>query len=323
MLKVGFRYGANLVAMVAQQEGYAAAVAAGGRFVKAEALKLPRVARLALERRDRPRHPTMYSAAIAAAIADLGVEVKLYNVDVSAFRAHLTARYYPRNYAAGPIEGGGMREQKVLEYFVSLDLLDVHPSDVVVDVASEWSIFPDVLRKLTGATVYRQDLIYAAGIRRDRIGGSAANMPVPDRFADKIVLHNAFEHFEGTADSDFIVEAGRVLKPGGVLCILPLFVSDCFCNITDPLVRRPGIAWDSGARVIELPWWHNRFGRFYDAAALLARVLAPAAAAGFDPTIYHVVNVSEAHPRAHLHFALVLRKRTRSGPGELDGRARS
>lgn len=315
MLKVGIRYGVNLIAMVAQQRGYRAAAAAGSRFVKAEISKLPRVARLALLERVRPgrapRHPTMYSDAIVRAVASLGVELRPYHVDVDAFWAHIAACGYPRNYAAGPMDEGGAREQKLLEYFVSLDLLAVRSGDVVVDVASEWSMFPDVVRKLSGATVYRQDLIYAPGIDGDRIGGSAARMPVPDEFTDKLVLHNAFEHFEGTADTGFIAEAWRVLKPGGVLCILPLAVSDHYSIITDPLVSRRGIVWDEGAQVIELPWWHNRFGRFYDAGALQRRVLMPAGRLGFSPTIYHVMNVKEVHRDAYLYFALVLRK-----PGE-------
>ncbi len=296
--------------MAARQHGYLAAGALGGRFLVTEISKLPKAARLALLARLRRapagRHPTMNSDTIVADLARVGLELHPYRVDLAAFRAHEAAHGYPRNYAGGPLEEGGMREQKLLEYFVSLDLLAVRPLDVVVDVASEWSIFPEVLRRISGATVYRQDLMYAPGVHGDRIGGSAAHMPVPDGFADKLVLHNAFEHFEGTADSDFIVEAWRVLKPGGTLCILPLFMSDQYSILTDPLVDRRDIMWDDGARVIELPWWHNRFGRFYDAESLQRRVLAPAGR--FRNILYHIENTTELHPRSYLHFALVLRK---------------
>ncbi|MBV8713479.1 MAG: methyltransferase type 11, partial [Chloroflexi bacterium] len=115
-----------------------------------------------------------------------------------------------------------------------------------------------------------------------------------------------FEHFEGTADSDFIREAWRVLRPGGVLCILPLFMSERFSVMSDPLVDRRGITWDAGAEVVEIPWWHNRFGRLYDAEALQSRVLAPGAA--FDRLVYQVVNPYEVHPSVCMHFILVLYK---------------
>lgn len=312
MLKVGVRYGTNLVTMVAQQRGYMAAMAVGGRFVKNEVLKLPKIARIAMLKRIRPqpvgKHPPMFSTEILAAIKALGIEVRPYSIDVNAFWSHVAACSYPRNYAAGSMSEGGVREQKLLEYFVSIDLLNVKSGDVVIDVASEWSIFPNVLRKLSGAAVYRQDLIYPPGVQGDRIGGSAVQMPVPDAFSDSIVLHNAFEHFEGTADTDFILEAWRVLKPGGKLCILPLFISDRHAILTDPLVDRRGIMWDPGTQVIELPWWHNRFGRFYDAAALQHRVLEPASRLGFIPTIYHVVNAKAVHPQAYLYFILTLQK---------------
>jgi hypothetical protein len=133
-------------------------------------------------------------------------------------------------------------------------------------------------------------------------------MPVPDRFADKLVLHNAFEHFEGTADTDFVAEAWRVLKPGGLVCILPLFMSGRFVNVTDPLVNRAGITYDADAQIVERLWSHNRFGRFYDLRALEARVLKPAKALGFETTIYHMANMQEIHPRVDFHFAMLMRK---------------
>jgi SAM-dependent methyltransferase len=203
---------------------------------------------------------------------------------------------------------GGLRDKKLLEYFVSLELLDVQKTDVVIDVASEWSIFPEVLRKLTGAVVYQQDLIYPPGIHDYRIGGNAALMPLPDNFADKLVLHNAYEHFEGNADTEFIIEAWRVLKPGGVLCILPLYVAEKYHILTDPLVNRRGIVWDEGAQIVERPWWHNRFGRFYDPKSLDRRVLTTAKNIGFQATIYHVTNIKEVLDQSEMHFALIMRK---------------
>jgi SAM-dependent methyltransferase len=305
-LRAGLRYAANLTSMVARQRGYLEAAAVGSQFVVGEALKLPRAAGFVLEGRAAPEHPALVSDAITSAIYDLGVEVRPYTIDPAKFEAHLARAAYPRNYAAGGIDAGGTREQKLLEYFVSLELLDVRRGDVVIDVASEWSIFPQVARELTGAIVYAQDLIYPPGVQGDHIGGSAADMPVPDSFADRLVLHNAFEHFEGTADSDFIYEAWRVLRPGGRLCILPLFMSERFAILSDPLVDRRGVTWDPGAEVIELPWWHNRFGRLYDAATLKRRVLDPGAP--FRQAIYRVLNPHVAHPRASLHYALVLDK---------------
>jgi Methyltransferase domain len=312
LVKSGIRYGSNHIKRVAQEDGYAAAVGVGGRFVLTEGLKLPKYAVLAARKAnhaERPStHPPMFSEQILAALSSLDVEVRPYRIDPAALQEHVSAIGYPRNYAAGPMKDGGAHEQKMLEYFVSLELLTIGSCDVVIDIASEWSLFPSAVRKLTGATVYRQDLIYSPGISGDRIGGNAAAMPVPDDFADKLVLHNSFEHFEGTADIDFISEAWRILKPGGSLCIAPINLSDRHCIITDPLVNRRGIEWDDGAEVIELLWFHNRFGRFYDASTLQRRLLAPAAQVGFETTIHHVINVKDVNPYAYLHFVLIMHK---------------
>ena len=308
--KVGARFVANRVSMTAQQDGYRAAAGVAVRLLATETRKLPRLVRLAVSgpARAPAEHPSGYSETIVRALDQMPVKLTPFWIDPDNFYAHVRSVGYPRAYAAGPLEEGGNREIKLLEYFVSLEIADIQPRDVVIDVASEHSIFPTVVRDACGATVFRQDLIYPPGVHGDRIGGSAASILVADQFADKLVLHNSFEHFEGTADSDFIAEAWRILKPGGMVCIVPLFLSDRYSILSDPLTDRRGIAWDAGAQVIELPGWHNRFGRFYDPTALDARVLSPARELGYDLEILHFMNVTDVHPQAAMYFALVLRK---------------
>jgi SAM-dependent methyltransferase len=314
-VRVGLLYGFNLMNMVARQQGYRAAAVIGSRFALAEIAKLPLLIRMTFQRRNgsrsRTQNPVLYSAKLITQLSLLNVDIKSISISAEAFHKHVAQCNYPKNYAAGPMDKGGLRDKKLLEYFVSLELLDVQQAEVVIDVASEWSIFPDVLRKLTDAVVYQQDLIYPPGIHGYRIGGNAAQMPLPDGFADKLVLHNAFEHFEGNADTEFIMEAWRVLKPGGVLCILPLYLAEEYHILTDPLVNRRGIVWDEGAQVIERPWWHNRFGRFYDTTSLDQRVLTQAKNMGFQSTIYHITNTKEVVAHSEMRFVLMLRK-----PGE-------
>lgn len=307
--KATVRYATNNVSMAARHDGYRAAGAVALRLILTEMRKLPRLARRAVSTKDSPQeHPIGYSAAILEGFNQLPVPLTRYPIDPEQFRSHVLSFGYPEAYAAGPLDEGGNRENKLLEYFVSLQILKLGENDVVIDIASERSIFAQVVRETCGATILRQDLIFPPGIHGDRIGGSAASIPVADRFADKLVLHNSFEHFEGSADSDFVAEAWRILKPGGVACIVPLFVSDKYSIISDPLTDRRGVVWDAGATVVELPWWHNRFGRFYDASALEARVLAPARALGYELEILHFVNVKDVHPRASMYFGLIMRK---------------
>ena len=321
-VKVGARFAANKISM-ARRDGYRAAGGVAVRLLATELRKLPRLPRVVVSARSSAsgEHPTGYSEAILESLKQLPVEFRPYVIDSNKFQSHVRSFGYPRAYAAGPLDEGGNRENKLLEYFTSLEILDVQPREVIIDVASEYSIFPAVARQTYEAILFRQDLIYPPGIHGDRIGGDAAAMPVSDQFADALVLHNSFEHFEGSTDSDFVAESWRVLKPGGAVFIVPLFVSERHTIISDPLTGRRGVVWDPEARVVELPGWHNRFGRFYDAPALEKRVLSLARARGFELEILHFANVRDVHPRATTHFALVMRKP--GGPREVSSESRS
>ena len=87
-----------------------------------------------------------------------------------------------------------------------------------------------------------------------------------------------------------------------------IYRRNLFYSVTDPLVNRQGIVYDDKAEIIEVPWFHNRFGRFYDINTLKQHVLIPGRK--FNIKIYHVMNLKEIHPSLYLHFALVMQKPT-------------
>ena len=218
------RYFLNALNLVGRQEGWGSAARAAANLSYDEVRKVPRLWQL--HRNGRASGSPIKAPAgdireILGLLAEARLDVEELALDRDAFVEHLCTFRYPRFYAGGPIEKGGFRESKVLEYFVSLKLLPVESTDVVIDVASERSVFPEMIHETIGAQVFRQDLIYPPGLFGDRIGGSAAAMPVPAAFAHKLFLHNSFEHFEGGIDTEFVAEAWRVLKPGGAVCIVP------------------------------------------------------------------------------------------------------
>jgi len=308
--ELGLRYAWNLFEMVRRQRGLADAARIESQFVLGELTKTPRALRWYAGARNGSsttdgKIPVMHSERLVQELRAV-LPLQDYQIDVPAYRKHLATAGYPLSYAAGPAARHGGREQKVSEYFVTFDILDFRFGDIVLDVASEWSIFPLVAERLTGAAVYRLDLIYPAGHHGRWIGASAAEMPLQAGSVDKIVLHNAFEHFEGDADARFLREAHRVLKPGGQLLIVPLFMSEKHAIVTDPFVRTGAIAWDRGANVVRLPWWHNRFGRFYSPRALQERVLKHAE--GFSVQGYHFVNPKEIDEEVILHFGVLFTK---------------
>jgi SAM-dependent methyltransferase len=242
---------------------------------------------------------------VLAGLAAEGFEVRERPIDVGAYRDFCAAagyvRRYPKYYPAN-------RAEKALEHFVVADLLALRPDDIYVDVASEKSPAPDIYHARFGCRAYRQDLAYRSGIHGDRIGGSAAAMPVPDGFATAMGLHCSFEHFEGSADSRFAVEAGRVLRAGGRVAIAPLYLYSHHAVLTDPAVADgQDVPFDDDAVVHLAPGWNNRHGRFYDAAHLARRVRDPlGTTASF--VVHHIPNAAEADPSCYLRFAALISK---------------
>jgi Methyltransferase domain len=96
---------------------------------------------------------------------------------------------------------------------------------ILIDIAAELSPFGKVVTKIyPEAEVYQQYLTYGGGIHGFQIGGNATPLPVNDSSINLMPLHNFIENFEGTADSLFFLECARVLKKGGDVIILPVFL---------------------------------------------------------------------------------------------------
>jgi hypothetical protein len=114
--------------------------------------------------------------------------------------------YYPDNL-----------HEKSLEHFFAAHLLELRSGQVFIDIASQSGTAAEIYTRLYQVQPYLQDLDYPAGINGNRIGGSAASMPIPDNFADAMTLHCSFEHFEGDADTGFVREAAREMCRGPIV----------------------------------------------------------------------------------------------------------
>lgn len=245
---------------------------------------------------------------IGRGLAAAGFAVEPMEVDPAAYRDYLArARYerFPDYYAW---QRSNFNE-KALEHFIALTLLELKAGDIYLDIASSGSPTPEIYADLTGAETWRQDLDYASGIHGRTIGGDAAALPLPDDFASGMGLHCSFEHFEGDSDSRFIREAGRVLKPGGRLVILPLYLFTHYAIQTDPVVWRgwrPPFKPEPGATLHFARGWGNRHGRFYDPERLRERVAKNMGS--LKMTIYRVMNAEEIDPGCYVRFVAKMGK---------------
>lgn len=202
--------------------------------------------------------------------------------------------------------------QKIPQYYFSWRLIEslmAQPETVYIDIASTGkSPYWDIINLLAQTPhLYRQDLVFPPGIHDNQIGGSAADLPLEDSSVDAMTLHCSFEHFEGDADTGFVKEAGRVLKPGGKVSILPLYMGDYPFILNDPAwaINLPA---DPGIVKHFFPRWGERHGRFYSPETLFSRIVEPAKAAGLKPQVIYFQNITDLNPDCYMHFGLVLEK---------------
>jgi SAM-dependent methyltransferase len=243
---------------------------------------------------------------IAASLRSVGVNVVSMNLDPQEYhdyfeRAEYRTRY-PRYYK-------GNIHEKSLEHFIAQKLLTLSPGDIYIDIASQHSPVPEIYSRLYGCQTYAQDLAYAHGIHGHKIGGDAASLPLPDGFATKMALHCSLEHFENESDIGFVREARRVLSTGGKLVVVPLYLSERYIILTDPLLyglTRPPVRFEPEALVCAIMAYGNRHGRLYDVEHLSKRLLENAE--GLAIEIVRFPNHKEIHSSCYASFALVATK---------------
>lgn len=197
--------------------------------------------------------------------------------------------------------------EKSLEHYLAAKLLDLQRDDLYVDVASSNSPASQIYQRLYGCKSYKQDMMFADGIDKNVIGGDASRMPVEEGFASKMALHCSFEHFENDSDMRFVKEANRVLRKGGKLCILPLYLFNRYAVQTDPaILPKDGVQFESDAILYCARSWGQRHGRFYDVPHLISRIRD-----NLDElklTIYMVQNEKQIDLSCYLKFAALFEK---------------
>jgi hypothetical protein len=202
--------------------------------------------------------------------------------------------------------GPELLDEKLLEHFVSVELLRPQSGEVSIDIGSAQSPFFNWVAKTFGCESYQLDLAYEPGVHGNKIGASADAMPFEAPAVDVMTLHCSIDHFEGQSDSGFVREAARVLKPGGRVCILPVYFAAEPTNIVDPKHFAPRATIDPMARVRSVEGYNNRFGRFYSPETFQRRILD--AAVGLNAELYRIGGERERIPKVYLDYALLLRK---------------
>lgn len=245
-----------------------------------------------------PDHDT-----IAATLSRAGVTVKPYSIDLIDFQQWLDLVSFPEKYQR---QCGAIFKEKALEHYVGAKLLSIQPGDVLIDVASSNSPWSEMAERAYECSAYALDLCFKRGIHGRRIGADATAMPLPDGWANGMALHCSFEMFEGTADIDLIPEAQRVLKPGGRMVILPLYLHDAYFAYSSPLSDRRGLDYQGAARVWRDDEWPVRFSRKYSVDSFVERIVS--ALGSMKLTVYVMQNETQVASNCYLKFAALFEK---------------
>lgn len=236
-----------------------------------------------------------------------GIAAIPYAVDVEAYLEFVGNG----NYSDG--EYGDYFAEKSLEHFLSFQFSELNEHSLVVDVANAGSSFPQIVNGIFGCKVISNDLNFPPGevvmqCWHTRIGCNACDLPLENETVDLMTLHCALEMFEGEDDINLIKEASRVLKMGGKMVIVPLYINEVYHVLRDPNNSRsvqPDI--DEGSLLVyRKNFFEVAFARFYSVDALCKRLLANSEDLEFS--VYKVQNSETIGANVYLYWIGVFEK---------------
>jgi len=204
----------------------------------------------------------------------------------------------------------GVWDEKLLEHWLAreiLGLMDYRQDDVYVDVAAASSPWAKTLRERKGISAYAIDL--------GEVGQAYRHLPYYRRenatkttFANASVkgasLHCAYEMFTGEDDTLLIHEVARILKPGGKVVILPLYMHTHYCAYATPDYYGKGYSDPDAKEYIRWDCMGIPSSRKYNAAMLKKRVLDPIGSLGMSYKMLALRNKADFGSSIYCHFIL-------------------
>jgi SAM-dependent methyltransferase len=227
--------------------------------------------------------------ALKNRLIQAGVSVVDYDVDIAEFTQWRVSMPKLHDFYHGL---GAIYIEKCLEHYLAYTILGINSVDILIDVAAASSPFVSALLE-QGIDAYKLDIVYPRGVNGHEIGADAADTKLPANFADVLTLHCSFECFAGNADTGFIKEASRILKPGGRYAIAPLYMAEAHIISKSPYSKLPAKLVDREARQVWREDTYNvPFCRFYAPEVFADRVYKHLPD-GTRGTMYFIANLPE------------------------------
>lgn len=249
---------------------------------------------------------------IEQALRQSGIQLHDLNADPQEFAKFQAEQWFPDNYHGGP--NGNVWQEKLLEHWLSSKFLDLkgHSSDdIYLDIAAASSPWVCMLRQRTPICAYAIDLCEAAPAHRDLPYYRVENATHTSFSASSVQsasLHCAYEMFTGDDDILLIHEAARILKPGGRMIILPLYMHTHYCAYSTPDFHGLGRTDPQAKEYVLLDACGIPSSRKYDAPALQRRVLSAIINDGMQYRIWVLRNKHELGNSIYCHFILEIER---------------
>jgi SAM-dependent methyltransferase len=214
----------------------------------------------------------------------------------------------------------GFITKKGMEFYFSAQLLEIRPEHAVLDAAGGRSDYLKAVQANHNTKkLYLTDHIFS-GVREENgvhiVGGDISSIDLPNSSIDRVACHHAFEHFQEDKDWLFIKEAFRLLKNGGVLLIIPIFIANKYVECwnvesTELFDEKASLLVDGSA---SLPGADEdgHFARIYDNENLLGRIIGPAQELGFDCEICECQIGGKPVPNLEKDFGTALNRPLRA-----------
>ena len=125
--------------------------------------------------------------------------------------------------------------KKLIELFVTYNILEINKNDIYLDAAGGYNTYADRLNcKHSYLHLYQlnEQLFRRYKDKVKFLEGDASKISLGKHSVSKISCHHSFEHFQKNSDIEFIIEVQRLLIPGGKCCIVPIFISDNYVEVT-------------------------------------------------------------------------------------------
>ena len=129
-----------------------------------------------------------------------------------------------------------------------------------------------------------------------------------DAYVTGLSLHCAYEMFMNDDDTRFIHEAARILKPGGKVVILPLYMHTQYCAYATPEYFDKGYSDPEAKELIRFDSTGIPSSRKYDAVMLKKRVLDPIVSIGMYYRLLALRNKAELGNNINCHFILEIER---------------